>query len=145
MALIPYDPFRELERFFDEWASRFHEVTFPEGLRIEEPRADVYEKDGKIYAEIEMPGIDPKNIEVSIENNVLRVEGKKEEKKEEKKKGYYRKEIRAGYFKRLIALPEEVEAGKAQAKYENGVLIVEVPKKALQKPKSKKIEVKVKK
>jgi HSP20 family protein len=145
MTLIPYNPFRELEHFFEEWASKFNELTFPEFLAIEEPKMNVYEKDGMLIAEIEMPGIDPKSIDVSIENNVLKVEGKKEEKVEEKKKGYYRKEIRSGYLKRVVALPCEVISDKAQASYQNGILTVEVPKVKEKAKKSKKIKVNVKK
>ena len=104
MALVPYNPFRDIERFFDEWAAKFDELSFPEISLIEEPKMDIYEKDGKLVAEIAMPGVDPKSIDVSVEDNVLRVEAKKEEKVEEKKKNYYRKEIKAGYLKRMVAL-----------------------------------------
>jgi HSP20 family protein len=145
MALIPYRPFRELEQIFEEWASKFHEVGLPEFFTIEEPKMDIYEADGKVVAKIEMPGIDPKSIDVSIENNLLRVEGKKEEKVEEKKKGYYRKELKSGYLKRVVSLPLEVVGEKAQASYQNGLLTVEVPKVKEAQRKKKKIKVKIKK
>ena len=143
MALIPYNPFRDIERFFDEWATKFDELAFPEISLIEEPKMDIYEKDGKLIAEIAMPGVDPKTINVSVEDNVLKVEAKKEEKVEEKEKNYYRKEIKAGYLKRMVALPVDVVGEKAKATYQNGVLKIEVPKKEEKKKKAKKVPVKV--
>ncbi len=143
MALIRYNPYRDIERFFDEWAAKFDELAFPEISLIEEPKMDIYEKNGKLVAEIAMPGVDPKSIDVSVEDNVLRVEAKKEEKVEEKKKNYYRKEIKAGYLKRMVALPVEVVDKKAKATYQNGVLKIEIPKKEEKKKKTKKVPVKV--
>ncbi|MCD5396166.1 MAG: Hsp20/alpha crystallin family protein [Candidatus Pacebacteria bacterium] len=143
MALIPYNPFRDIEKFFEDWAERFEAFSFPEISLIEEPKMDIYEKGEKLIAEIAMPGVDPKSIDVSVEDNVLRVEAKKEEKVEEKKKNYYRKEIKGGYLKRMIALPVEVLGEKAQATYQNGVLKIEIPKKEEKKKKAKKVPVKV--
>lgn len=143
MTLIPYNPFREIEKFFEDWASRFDELAIPEFSLIEEPRMDIYEKDDKIVAEIAMPGVDPKSIEVSIEDDVLKVEAKKEEKVEEKKKNYYRKEIKAGYLKRMVSLPVPVKSEEAQASYQNGILKIEIPKKEEKKEKAKKIPVKL--
>jgi HSP20 family protein len=143
MALVPYNPFRDIERFFDEWASRFDALAFPEISLIEEPKMDIYEKNGSLVAEIAMPGIDPKTIDVSVEDNILKVEAKKEEEKEEKKKNYYRKEIKAGYLRRMVSLPVEVVGEKAKATYQNGVLKIEIPKKEEKKGKRKKVPVKI--
>jgi len=145
MDLIPYSHFRDMEKFFDRWLSRLHEGDWFEFPAIESPKMDVYETKDKVVAEIEMPGIDPKTIDVSVEDNVLKVEAKKEEKLEEKKKGYYRKEIKSGYLKRITVLPAEAEAGKAKATYENGILKVELPKAKKAKPKKKSIKVAIKK
>ena len=145
MALVPYHPFDELEKIFDNWMAKFQEDSFPEAFSIEEPKMDIFEQDGKLVAKTEMPGIDPKTINVSIENNMLKVEAKKEEQKEEKKKGYYRKEIKSGYLKRIVALPVEVMSDKAEANYKDGVLTVEIPKVAKLPKKEKKIKVKIKK
>ncbi len=136
MDLIPYSPFRDMDDFFDEWLG---------SPVIGEPKMDVYEKKEGLVAEVEMPGVDPKTIEVSVENNFLKIEGKKEEKKEEKKKGYYRKEIKSGYLKRMILLPEEAEQGKVKAKYENGVLKIEIPKSKKARAKKKTVKVEIKK
>ncbi len=144
MALTPYNPFREIEKIFDDWASQYSELSLVDMARIEEPRIDLYEDKDKLVAEIEMPGIDAKSIDVSIEDNFLKVEAKKEEKKEEKGKGYYKKEISSGYLKRVISLPVEVKGDKARAEYKNGVLKIEMPKKETKKAKSQKVKVEIK-
>jgi len=144
MALIPYRPFTDLEELFDEWIDHFREWTLPEFPMIEEPRMDIYEKQGKIFAEVEMPGIDPASINVSIEDNLLKIEAKKEEKKEKKEKGYYRKELRSGYLRRVVTLPAKVKGEAAKATYENGVLTIEIPKVKEEKSK-KSIKVTIKK
>ena len=139
MFIVPYSPFKDLDNFFKDWET---------GLSPKVDYAcDVYEKGKNVIAEMEIPGMDPKNIKVSIEGNVLKVEGKEESKEEEKEKGYYRKEIRKGSFKRLIALPEDIDFDKAESVYENGVLKVTIPKKEEKKKevKSKEIKIKTKK
>jgi len=142
MPLIPYRPFRDLEEWPEEgwperWLSRFP--------AFRPPKMDIYEDNGNVVAEIELPGVDPKNIEVEVKENVLRVEAKKEEKKEEKRKGYYKKELSRGYYKRAVPLPIEVIGEKAEATLEGGVLKVVIPKRKLvKKAEEKKIKIKVK-
>ena len=105
---------------------------------------DIYETDGEVVAEIELPGVDPKNIETEVKDNYLRVEAKAEEKKEEKGKGYYRKELSKGYYKRVVPLPVEVIGDKAEAEYNEGILKVTIPKKKPVKEEKKPIKIKVK-
>lgn len=152
MPIVPRHPFwGDLERFFEEWP----ELDWPGGRRrlvprmpmFRHPRMDIYETDGKIVAEIELPGVNPKNIEIEVKENVLRIEAKREEKKEEKRKGYYRKELSKGYYKRAVRLPAEVVGEKTEATYEEGVLKVVIPKmkpKKKEKEKKKKVKIKTK-
>lgn len=146
MPIIPWRPFWELERWFEEeWPEIWEEwprFRFPV---IRTPRMDIYETDDKVIAEVELPGIDPKNINVEVKDNHLKVEAKGEEKKEVKEKGYYRKEMGARYFKRVVPLPTEVVGEKAEAEYSDGILKVTIPKAAPKKEKEKKIKIKVKK
>ena len=147
MPIIPWRPFRDIESWFEEeWPEIWERPRW--GLRlpmIRTPRMDIYEDDGNVVAEVELPGVDPKNIEVDVKNNVLRVEAKAEEKKEEKGKGYYRKEISAGFYKRAVPLPVEVIGEKADAEYEGGILKVVIPKVKLAKREEKKrIKIKIK-
>lgn len=140
VPIIPYRPFGDLERWFEEEWSRLPEIS-----RVLRPSVDVYETDSEVVAELEVPGIDPEKIDVQVKDNVLRVQGGKTEEKEEKKKGYYRKEIRKGYFNRVVALPIEVVGEKTEATYKDGILKVVMPKvKPLKEKEEKGVKIKVK-
>ncbi len=103
--------------------------------------ADVYVKDNSIVADIDMPGIDPKDVEITIEGNYLRLIGKRQEENEVNEKDFYRKEIIKGSFERYIPLPtDQIDHENIKAVYKKGVLQVSVPKKVEEK---KKIEIKV--
>ena len=142
MPIIPWRPFWEIERWFEEfWPEEWPELKFP---RIRTPRMDIYEKDDKVVAEVELPGVDPKNIEVEVKDNVLSISARGREEKEEKGKGYYRREMGERYFKRQVLLPTEVIEEKAEAEYENGILRVTIPKAKPKEEKEKKIKIKVK-
>ncbi len=144
MPIIPWRPFWEIERWFEEeWPEEWEwpRFRFP---AIRTPRMDIYETNGEVVAEVELPGVDPKNIEVEVKENHLKIEAKAEEKKEEKGKGYYRKEMGARYFKRITPLPVEVIGEKAEAEYSDGILKVTIPKAKTKKEKEKKIKIKVK-
>ncbi len=150
-SLIPWRPFKDIEKFFEqEWLEFFEEPR--ERLRrwlaeevpmIRTPRMDIYETGDSIVAEVELPGVDPKQINVEVEDDVLKLEAKAEKKKEIKEKGYYRKETGTRYFKRVITLPTQVIGEKAQAEYEDGILKITIPK-AKPKEEKKKIKIKVK-
>lgn len=142
MPLIPYRPFWDIDRWFEEeWPERW----FPRRSTLQTPRVDIYEDNGNVVAEVELPGVDPKKIEVEVKDNILKVEAKMEKKREEKGKGYYRKELSKGFYKRAVPLPVEVIREKAEASFEGGILKVVIPKqKPVKKEKEKKIKIKVK-
>ena len=136
MSLIPYHPFWDLDKWFFEGRKPL----------MKTPRVDIYETDKEVVAEVGLPGIDPKDIDIEVEENILKIEAKSEKKKEEKKKGYYRKELSKGYYRRIVPLPVEVVSEKAQASCQDGVLKITIPKAKPKKvKKTKKIKVKVKK
>lgn len=137
MSLIPWNPFHNLEKFWDD-----DFVPFFPALRLKMPAVDVSETENEVVIEMEAPGVDPKNIELAVEGNHLHIKTSAEEKKEEKGKAYYRKEIRKGAFERAVALPTQVKGDKAEATYKDGVLKIVIPKAEVARP--KKIEVKVK-
>lgn len=138
MPIIPWRPFGDLEKFFEEdWFL----PTFP-SIRIPEPAMDVYETDKEVVAEVNLPGIDPEKVEVSVKNQILTVSGKSEEKKEEKGKGYWRREIRKGLFERMVRLPVPVKEDKVEANYEKGILKIVMPKVETKKEKTVKIKIK---
>lgn len=145
MALIPWRPLWDLDRFFDEdWLEPWEPLVSRRLPKIRTPRMDVYETEKEVVAEFEMPGVNPENINVEVEEDALKVDAKTEEKKEEKKKGYYRKEISSASYRRVIPLPAAVKGNKADAKYEEGVLKVTIPKAEPKKKEKKSVKVKVK-
>jgi HSP20 family protein len=111
---------------------------------VRTPKMDIYENNGNVVVEAELPRIDPKNIDIEVKDNVLKVEAKTEEKKEEKGKGYYRKEISSGYFRRALPLPVEVIGEKAEASYREGILKITIPKVQAKKEEKEGIKIKVK-
>ena len=117
MALIP---FKQL--FENEWIESLEDSS------LKAPKMDIYETEKEIVAEIEIPGIDPKNIDIEVGDSSLKIETKKESKKEEKNKGYFRKEISTGSYRRIVSLPESIKKEKAVADYENGMLKIKIPK-----------------
>jgi len=149
MPIIPWRPFFDLEKWFEEeWPEEwFEKPRWQKGLfpMVRAPKMDISETEKEIIAEVELPGVDPKNIEVEVKDNVLSVAAEKKDEKEEKKKGYYRKEISRGFYKRAIPLPVEVIGEKTNAEYQDGILKVIVPKVKPGKPEKKKaFKVKVK-
>jgi len=139
MAIIPWKPFDELDRFFSD-----EDWFLPVLPRFQAgPVMDVYETDKDVVAEVNLPGIDPEKIDISVRNQVLRVSGSSEEKTEEKKKGYWRKEIRKGSFERAVRLPPDVQEDKIDATYKKGVLKIVMPK-TKSKTAGKKVKIKIK-
>jgi len=139
MAIIPWKPFDEIDRFFSD-----EDWFLPILPKLQTgPVMDMYETDKDVVAEVNLPGVDPEKIDISVKNGILRISGASEEKREEKKKGYWRKEIRKGSFERAVRLPSEVQEDKIDATYEKGVLKVVIPK-AKTKAAKKKVKIKVK-
>ena len=131
------DPFREIEDLFGDDFFGF----FP-AMRKYAPAADVYQTDENVVVEMQISNIDPKNIDIEVEDSVLTVSGGEEEAKEERDKDYYRREIRLGAFRRSIQLPVRVKGEKAEADYSKGILKITLPK--AEESKSKRIEIKTK-
>lgn len=125
MKIIKWNPFNGKSLFEDEFLFNFPTSKIGWDLAV-----DVYEKNGNIIAEMNIPGVEPQKIDISIEGDILRLSGSREEEKETKDKNYYSKEIQRGSFERIIQLPSTVIAEKAEAQYKEGVLKITMPKKA---------------
>ncbi|HEX7128178.1 MAG TPA: Hsp20/alpha crystallin family protein [Thermodesulfobacteriota bacterium] len=132
-AITPFTPFsglttlrREMDRLFD----RFSEFELPDLRWSGEwaPALDVSETRDAIVVKAEVPGIDPSQIEVTLEEGLLTIKGEKTEEKEAKEEQVYRKERVYGAFARAIRLPAAVDAAKVDATFKNGVLTVTLPK-----------------
>ena len=105
------------------------------------PPVDVYEDEHNITLKIEVPGIDEKDINVSIENNTLTVRGERKFEKDEKSENFHRVERMYGVFARSFTLPNTVDPEQISAHYEKGVLKIRLAKKAEAKPKMIKVNV----
>lgn len=139
MPIVPWRPFSDLEKFFedDDWLMPvFSRVS------VGKPAMNVRETDKEVVAEVEIPGFDPEKVDVSIEDGMLKVKGVMDEKKEEKEKDYWRREIRRGSFERIMRLPAAVKEDAAEATYEKGVLTIVMPK--IEAKPSSKIKIQVK-
>jgi HSP20 family protein len=106
------------------------------------PRSDVVETADGIEVTIELPGMEQKDVEVSLSGDTLTVRGEKKIEKQEEKKGYYVSERSYGSVYRTIPLPSGIESDKADASFRNGVLTVKIPHSPEAKAKVKRIEVK---
>jgi HSP20 family protein len=135
-------PFGGAEPWGDVWSDRLMPVwQRMQGEEMDEwePNFNFYQKDGNYKLEAEIPGVDREDIIVAIENNVLTVRGKKRTNVAGKAK-YYLQESAYGHFSRSLQLPGEVEADQVQAKFEDGVLKLTIPRKKTDETSEIKIE-----
>jgi HSP20 family protein len=144
-VLTRWDPFREfttlqdrMNRLFrDSYGDREEALT----TSTFAPAVDVYEDEHNITLNIEVPGIDEKDIDVRVENNTLTVHGERKFEKEQKEENFRRVERQYGSFTRSFTLPNTVDTDSIQANYEKGVLKIQLAKKAEAKPKQIKVNV----
>ena len=128
-------------RLFDDRFDRIIERAFGRDRQAPwMPAMDVYETDENVVVTVELPGIKAEDVEVSVEDATLTVSGTREFSSEVTEESYHRIERRYGSFSRAVSLPPQVDTGKVEARFEDGVLTVEVPK--VEKAKPKKIQIK---
>ena len=145
---------REVDRLFEDFDRDFWISPFKRSMASFEPlwrggfdlamapSVDFVEKDTGYEVSVELPGMDEKNVEVTLANGYLTIKGEKQEEKEEKRKDYHLRERRFGSFERVLQLPESANADKISATVNKGVLTVTIPKKPEAITPEKKIEVK---
>ena len=151
------DPFRalrnEMDRLFDRFAGGFHLPSWrgmfgvepagqQAGFSFSAPAVDVSEDEKGYKITAEMPGLDDKNVEVTVVGDLLTLKGEKRHEKEEKDKNHYVAERAYGSFQRCFALPDSVDRDKINADLAKGVLTITLPKKVEAQKPEKKIEVK---
>ena len=146
MELVPRRPFRELSKLRDEmdrlWEDFFGEKKlFASRERMWHPSLDVSETKDKLVVSAEIPGMDVKDINISVTGDVLTIRGEKKQEKEEKDENYHLVERSYGAFSRSVTLPVGVDTEKVDATYKKGILKITLPKKEGAKPKE--INVKV--
>lgn len=131
---------REMNRLFDDMLTRF-DGSMPSmfGRMPSWPSLEVNASDNEVRVSAELPGIDEKDVEVLVDDDVLTIRGEKKSETEDKDRHF--SERYYGRFERSIALPFEVEDGKAEASFRNGVLTVTLPKSAKAQEKARRIAI----
>lgn len=129
----------DLEPDAEEWITPFMPHARPNG-----PEVDIYQDKNNLYLEISLGGVNPENVEVSMEDNIVIINGKSEDQQDAKEKDYLRKEIRKGTFRRVIKLPVRVRSDKAAAESYMGILKITIPKMAKSAARATKIPIKIK-
>ncbi len=128
----------DINRLFDAFMTPFDGNESRYSLS---PKLDIAELKDKFEIKAELPGIDEKDINLSIEDGVLTISGEKKSENEEKNKGYYLKECSYGSFSRAVRLPDNIADDKIAAKFNKGVLTIDMPKREPLPNKVRKIEI----
>ncbi len=133
------DPFRELASFLDNFTetSGNGKDQLTAGTFV--PVADVYEDEHNVVLKLEIPGVNEEDLKVSVENNILTIQGERKFEKEEKEENFHRIERRYGSFTRTFKLPNTVDSDKVEAGYDKGILKITLAKRAEAKPKQIKV------
>lgn len=142
MTLLRFEPMRDfdylntqIQRFFDEFPG--FNITSKDSFS---PKIDISENDKQIIIDAEIPGVTKDNLKITLQDNILTIEGEKKKVTEEKEKTFYREERSYGKFKRSFTLPVEVNSDNVDAKFENGMLQVKLDKIEAKEKKERVIE-----
>jgi HSP20 family protein len=146
-TLTRWDPFAEMsamrtmmDRLFDQSLGRFPALARNgEDLGAATLGLDVYETGDELVVKAAVPGVDPKDVEISVDDDILSIKGSFEQRDEVNDEGWLRRELRYGNFQRQLRLPPTVDAEKAQAHFEHGVMKLTLPKKPEARSRSFKI------
>jgi len=131
---------REMNRVFEGFWNRAGDMDWPWGRG--EARSDVVEIKDAVEVSIELPGMDMKDIDVTVTDDMLTIKGEKKVERQEDKKGYYLSERSYGAIYRTIPLPPGVDGAKAEASFRNGVLTIRLPQTPEAQARVKRVEVK---
>lgn len=142
--LFPWRPFGELDRLrrdMDDLWSRFLGERSLGSRALEDwmPVLDVSETEGELHVRAELPGLEAKDIDLSVTGDLLTLKGEKKEERKTEDENFVSRESYAGAFQRTIRLPSEVKGDEVKASFKNGVLSVKMPKS--QKSSTRKIEI----
>ena len=128
-----------MDRLWDSFFERKPTKSEQEGEFL--PALDLAETDNELIVKCEVPGLDPKDIDISLSDGMLTIKSEKKQDREEKKADYHLVERSYGAFARSIQLPKEVQSEKINASYKNGILKITLPKS--EEAKKKEIKIKV--
>ena len=133
---------REMNKMLDSFHRNWDATMFPQLTASFMPRLDITEEEKTFTVTAELPGMNEKDIELSISGDALSIKGEKKEEKDDKSKNYYYSERSYGSFMRTIPLPRQIEVDKVSANFQKGVLTITLPKSSEAVATSKKISVK---
>lgn len=140
MSLIRWSPLLEPFEAMDSFFGNFPATSNVLGGFV--PSLDIYQDEKNVIVEAPLAGVKPEDVKISLENDVLTIEGKTASKSEVDEKNYWRKEVRSGFFHRSVALPVSVNESEVRAEYESGMLKIVLPKEEKVKPKTVHIDIK---
>ena len=134
---------REIDQIFDDVLQRFDRSSLlgDDTFKTFNPTVDVREDEKEVTIKAELPGLDEKDLDVTLADGVVTIKGEKKEEKEDEKDGYWHRETRYGTFRRVITVPEGIDREKVEARFKNGVLTITVPRSEEAKEKVKKIAI----
>lgn len=144
-SMIRWEPFHNLSTLQNQ-VNRLFETNFPahsdnSALTTWAPAVDIYETENELVIKADLPEITEKELDIRVENNMLTIRGERKFEEKVKEENYLRIERTYGSFSRSFSLPNTVNTEAIKAEYKNGVLTVELPKRAESKPKQVKINV----
>jgi len=142
-TITRWDPFRGLASF-QEQMSRLFDDSFrtrdgESALTTWAPPVDIYETDNELALKVDLPDVNEKDLDIRVENNMLTIQGERKFEEKTSRDNYLRVERAYGSFSRSFSLPNTVDTDAIHAQYKNGVLTVQMPKRAEAKPKQVKV------
>jgi HSP20 family protein len=137
MSLSHFDPLVHFRTFEDAFSRMMSE---PQSGRPWSPAVDIYETENELVLKADLPEIEPKDVDVRVENQTLTISGERKFEAEKTGKGFHRIERNYGNFTRSFSVPNTFDTGNVGASYKNGVLTVKLPKREAAKPRQIKIE-----
>lgn len=143
MTLVRFDPFRQMQESMGRFLDRPLGAAFGTELPIGAgwtPAVDIREAADALHVTVELPGVDKEDIHVSVENNVLTLTGERKVAQDVKEESFQWRERVYGTFRRSFSLPRTVDRDHIKARYDNGLLQLELPQKPETKPKQITIE-----
>ncbi len=148
-ALIRREPFAEVDRFLGNALSLFDSPVYvPGAFILERPLLapmEVFDRDGNTVVRLELPGMTMEDIEISVSDGLLTIEGEKKVEEEAKEKDYYRSERTYGSFRRTLSVPKDMDENKIHATLDSGILEILLPKVEEKKErKARKVKVEAK-
>ena len=145
---FPFGSMFQMHRDLDDMLGRFlaHDAGTARYRTEAEPVAwwpavESYARDGNLHVRVALPGVDPKDVEVTVSDDYLTIRGERKAKSDEREGNRYVREFAYGSFERTLALPEGIDPGKVQAKFANGMLDLTVPAPVAVVPKKVEIQI----